>query len=135
MTLLNITSAQQPEGKPSPCESRQGEQIRCVRPQYRIHEQDTSYVAEVDLPGVPKGSVELSVADGVLEIAATRSWLQRSEWSPLAGVSEDGVNYRLRLELGDELDSETISAELADGRLTLTFAKAEEKKPRRIAID
>ncbi|MBD5778636.1 Hsp20/alpha crystallin family protein [Pelagicoccus sp. NFK12] len=134
MTSLNITKTQQPECETQSCEAKQGQQIRYARPQYRVRQLDTSYVAEVDLPGVQKGAVELSVADGVLELSAARSWSDRENWSPLAGVVEDGLNYKLRLELSDEIDPEKISAELQDGVLKLTFAKAEEKKPRRIAI-
>jgi HSP20 family protein len=135
MTLLNITKTQQPECSTSSCGSQKGGNLRCERPQYRVQELDTGFVAEVDLPGVPKGSVELSVADGVLEISATRGWQDRTDWSPLAGVAEDGLAYRLRLELGDQVDAEKITAELQDGVLKLNLAKAEEKKPRRIAIN
>lgn len=135
MTLLNITKTQKPDCQTASCETKQGENIRYTRPQYRVQELDTHYVADIDLPGVPKGSVDLSVADGVLEVNGSRQWADRGDWSPLAGVVEDGLNYRLRLELGDEIDADKISAELEEGVLKLTFGKAEEKKPRRIAID
>lgn len=109
--------------------------MRYARPQYGVQELDTEFVATVDLPGVPKGAVELSVADGVLELVAARSWSERADWSPLAGVVEDGLSYRLLLELGDQVDVGNISADLHDGVLKLTLAKAEEKKPRRIAVN
>ncbi len=135
MTLLNITKTQQPKCETASCETKQGDKIRYVRPQYRVQELDTHFSAEVDLPGVPKGSVELSVADGALEIVGARNWEGRADWSPLAGVLEDGLSYRLRLNLGDEVDAGKISASLESGVLKLTLGKAEEKKPRRIAID
>ncbi|MDQ8182307.1 Hsp20/alpha crystallin family protein [Pelagicoccus sp. SDUM812005] len=134
MTLLNITKTQQPECSTASRDATSGEKRRFARPQYRVRELDTQYTAEVDLPGVPKDGVELSVADGVLEISAARGWKDRADWSPLAGVAEDGLTYRLNLELGDAVDAGKISAELQDGVLKLTFGKAEEKKPRRIAI-
>ncbi|MDQ8185980.1 Hsp20/alpha crystallin family protein [Pelagicoccus sp. SDUM812002] len=134
MTLLNITKTQQPQCSASNGATQQEEQIRYERPQYRVQELDTGFVAEVDLPGVPKDAVELSVTDGVLEISATRGWGDRNDWSPLAGVAEDGLTYRLRLELADQVDAENITAELVEGVLKLTLGKAEEKKPRRIAI-
>lgn len=134
MTLLNITNTQQPECKSSSCETKQGEKVRSTRPRYRVRALDTEFVATVDLPGVTKDAVELSVVDGVLEITGTRSWQDRDGWNALAGVVEDGLSYRLRLELGDQVDAEKISADLQDGVLKLTLAKAEEKKPRRITV-
>lgn len=139
MTLLNITKTNQPEAK-SACQSessecKQGEQLRYARPAYRVQKMDTSYQVAVDLPGVPKGGVEIVLEDGVLEIQGIRSWTDRQDWSPLAGAAEDGLTYRLCLSLGDEVSSEGISADLNDGVLKLTLAKAEEKKPRRIAVN
>lgn len=137
MTLLNITKTKQPETKTA-CESsecKQGEQLRYARPAYRVQKADASYQVAVDLPGVPKGGVEIVLEDGVLEIQGTRSWSDRSDWSPLAGAAEDGLTYRLRLSLGDEVSTEGITANLDDGVLKLTLAKAEEKKPRRIEVN
>ncbi len=135
MTLLNITKPQTPECKAASCETELDKRVRYSRPQFRVQELDTEYVATVDLPGVPKGDVTLTVAEGVLEIVGARNWAGRDAWSPLAGVVEDGLSYRLKLALGDEVDAEKISADLQDGVLKLTLVKAEEKKPRRIAID
>lgn len=135
MTLLNISTPQQPECKTASCEAKQAESSRCVRPTYRVREVDTGYLAAVDLPGVPKDSIEISVAEGVLEVVGKRAWSGRDGWSPLAGVVEDGLSYRLRLSLGDEVDGEKISANLEAGVLNLTLGKAEEKKPRRIAVN
>lgn len=109
--------------------------VRNVRPQYRVRELDTEYAVAVDVPGVAKNEVEVSLVDGVLEISASRSWSDRTDWNPLAGISEDGVKYLLRLAVGDEVDGEKISANLEAGVLSITLAKAEDKRPRRIAVN
>lgn len=135
MTISNVT-----ENKPTTCtpacssESGVAKNVRKLRPQYRVRELDTSYVVTVDLPGVPKEAVQVQLIDGVLELSASRSWASRADWSPLAGASEDGVEYWLRLEAGDEIDGSSIEAKLDAGVLKIILAKAENKKPRRISI-
>ncbi|MBK1878470.1 Hsp20/alpha crystallin family protein [Pelagicoccus mobilis] len=136
MTTLNVTKNTKTEC-PTACQAEAGDakRVRNVRPQYRVRELDTEFVVTVDVPGVAKEAVDVSLVDGVLEISGTRSWAQRGDWKPLAGVSEDDVVYRLRLAIGDEVDGEKISADLNAGVLKLTLAKAEDKKPRRIAVN
>ncbi|MBC2606044.1 Hsp20/alpha crystallin family protein [Pelagicoccus albus] len=133
MSLLNVTKKGQPTAETS--EGNQSSHVRYVRPVYQIEEQDSAYQVQVDLPGVVKDQVEITLADGVLEILGSREWVNRKDWNPLAGVSEDGLVYRLRLDVSEEVDGESIAADFEYGVLRLTLSKAEEKKPRRIAID
>lgn len=136
MTTLNVTKNAQPECSTA-CQNEvaAAERVRKVRPQYRVRELDTEFVVTVDVPGVAKEAVDVSLVDGVLDISATRSWANREEWNPLAGVSEDDVVYRLRLAVRDEVDGDKITADLNAGVLKLTLSKAEDKKPRRIAVN
>lgn len=139
MNLLNIkkneTPASSNEESPVTSQGTQSEELYYRRPRYRVQEHDAEFRVTVDLPGVPKNEVEISVVEGILEIDASRRWEDRESWSPLAGVAEDGVAYRLRLSLGDAVDGEAISANLENGVLLLVLAKAVEKKPRRIEIN
>lgn len=136
MTLLNVMKNSQPATATAPQaeDSKQATQVRYVRPSYRIKEADTGFVAKVDMPGVKRDEVELSVTDGVLEISGTRKRESDENWKPLAGNIEDGVVYRLRLAIGDEVNGEAISAKLQDGVLNVDLPKAEEKRPRRIDV-
>lgn len=136
MTLLNVMKNSQPtaskEGQDDA--SKQATQVRYIRPSYRIKEGDTGYVAKVDMPGVRKDDVELSLAEGVLEVSGARKSSVDESWKALAGTVEDGVVYRLRLAIGDEVNGEAISAKIEDGVLNVELPKAEEKRPRRIAV-
>jgi HSP20 family molecular chaperone IbpA len=44
------------------------------------------------------------------------------------------VNYFRQFELSDKVDQDKISADLKHGVLTLMMPKAEEAKPRKIAV-
>lgn len=135
MTLLNVIKNKQPQR--STCQStatdKGNEQKRFVRPAYRIGEQDTAYRVHVDMPGVQKGDVEISLVDGVLELTAKRASVAEGDWKPL-GAAQVELTYRLRLAVGDEVDGQGISAKLENGVLLVTLPKAEEKRPRRIAV-
>ncbi len=110
--------------------------IRYYRPRYSIDETDAAYLAQVDLPGVGKEDLEISLEGGTLEVIGRRSSMPSGDWKAIgAGASEGDIAYRLRLSLGDEVNGEGISAQLENGALQVTFPKAEEKKPRKIAVN
>lgn len=91
------------------------------------------YVLHADLPGVDPGSVDVGVENGTLTIKAQRS--ERTEEGVQWIASERFTGTFMRqLSLGDDIDSEKISATYANGVLTLTLPVHERAKPRRVAI-
>jgi HSP20 family protein len=92
------------------------------------------YVLEADLPGVDPGSVDINVDNGTLTIRAERS--PRAEESVQWIASERFTgSYMRQLSLGDGVDAEGISANYANGVLTLNIPVAEKAKPRRIQVE
>ncbi|WP_345712875.1 HSP20 family small heat-shock protein [Kineococcus glutinatus] len=91
------------------------------------------FVVEFDLPGVDPGSVELDVERNVLTVRAQRP-VHEGTAEMLAAERPRGVFSR-QLILGDNLDTEKISAAYHSGVLTLRIPVAERAKPRRIQID
>jgi len=91
------------------------------------------YVLHADLPGIDPGSVDVSVQNNVLTIAAERS--ERTEEGVQWIASERFAGRYLRqLSLGDGIDSEKIAATYANGVLTVTLPVAEKAKPRKVSI-
>jgi HSP20 family protein len=92
------------------------------------------FVLEADLPGVDPGSVDIDVDNGTLTIRAERS--PRAEESVQWIASERFTgSYMRQLSLGDSVDAEGISANYANGVLTVTIPVAEKAKPRRIQVE
>jgi HSP20 family protein len=89
--------------------SNQEPTIRWASPAVDVLHREGSYRLLVDLPGVPKEAVELTVDDGTLNLVARR-----------ADQPEHG--FRRRLKLPDAVDTEQIDAELKDGVLQVTLA-------------
>jgi HSP20 family protein len=90
------------------------------------------FVVAFDLPGVAADAIELNVERNVLTVRAERRPTQHQGEMQVA-ERPLGVFSR-QLFLGDTLDTERISADYADGVLTLRIPVLEKAKPRRIEI-
>ncbi len=91
------------------------------------------FVAEFDLPGVDPATVDLDVERNVLTVRAQRPAL-KGDREVLVAERPRGVFSR-QLILGDNLDTEKITASYYAGVLTLRIPVAEKAKPRKITID
>jgi HSP20 family protein len=81
--------------------------------------EDDALKLTVDLPGVPRDAVEVSVAGRTLAL----------------GVKIESLSWQRRLTLGAGLDPEQVTAQYADGRLTVVVGPVAETQPRRIEIE
>lgn len=103
------------------------------RPHYSSRYDQEAWEVAVRLPGVKKEDVSVMVENEILEVKATRHLEVPEGWRPL-GNFEPGRSYRLRLDVGPEVDESRISGRLDDGVLTLRLPLREEVKPRTIEI-
>jgi HSP20 family protein len=91
------------------------------------------FLLEFDLPGVDPDSVDLDVERNVLTVRAERP-LREAQGEQLASERPRGVFSR-QLILGDNLDTEQVSANYDNGVLRLVIPVAQKAKPRKISID
>lgn len=103
------------------------------RPHYTSRYDQESWHVAVTLPGVKKEHVSVTVENDLLEVIATRTLDTPGEWRPL-GAYVPSRSYRLRLDVGPEVDEKQISGTLEDGILSLRLPLREEVKPRVIEI-
>jgi len=91
------------------------------------------FVAELDLPGINPDSIDITVDRDALTVRAERPHPgdEGREW--VAAERPHGVFSR-QLFLGDQLETDKISADYHNGVLRLTVPVAEHAKPRKIAI-
>ena len=102
-----------------------------VMPMDAWRDGDTFHV-EFDLPGVNPDSIDLDVERNVVTVKAERP-SRASDAELIAAERPRGIFSR-QLILGDNLDTEHISASYDAGVLTLQIPVAEQAKPRKIAI-
>ncbi|ETX04484.1 MAG: hypothetical protein ETSY2_28535 [Candidatus Entotheonella gemina] len=104
---------------------------RYVAPPVDIYEVTEGLVVTADVPGVTQDQLEVRVDNHVLTI---RGQVPERAVADPAYREYELVNYFRQFELSDKVDEGKITAELKHGVLTLTLPKAEEAKPRKIAV-
>jgi HSP20 family protein len=98
-----------------------------------IFETEVALSLIVEMPGVDRSKVDVSVEDGVLTIQGHLDFSNYEGMQPVYTEYNIG-HYRRSFSLSNKVDQGRISAEMKDGVLTLVLPKAEEAKPRRIAV-
>ena len=91
------------------------------------------FVVHFDLPGVEPSSIDVSVDNNVLTVRAERRFEQEAGDEILVTERPQG-GFTRQLMLGDQLDTDRISAGYDRGVLTLTIPVAERAKPRKVQI-
>jgi len=98
-----------------------------------IYETDDALTLVMEMPGVRKDDIEVSIDDDVLQVEGHIDFTNYAEMRPVYTEYNVG-HYRRRFSLSSRIDRNRISAGVDDGVLTLTLPKAEEAKPRTIRI-
>jgi len=105
----------------------------CFQPNVDIREQDDELVILADVPGAKSDSIGLDFEDGTLTIHAVVPPRHDPKHHYLA--SEYGVgDYYRTFQISEAIDASRITAEYADGVLTLHLPKTEAVKPRKIHV-
>ena len=117
-------------------ESASGEHTRCgchYRPNVDIVEKADELVVLADVPGAAGEDIDVDFEDGHLTIHAKVK--PRQEESTEFLVREYGVgDYYRTFRVSEAIDAAKITAEYAEGVLTLHLPKAESTKPRKIDV-
>jgi len=103
-----------------------------ITPTASVVEGDDAYILNVEMPGVDKEGLEISVENNELTIMGRRS-LPQIEGTLIHRESRS-ENFRRVFELDPSIDTSKISAHTDQGMLTLTLPKAEQVKPRKITV-
>jgi HSP20 family protein len=117
-------------------ENRDGVQQRSeqfVMPPAGVQENNDAYLLRVEMPGVNKEGLELSVENNELTITGRRS--MPAVDGTLIHRESRTENFRRVFELDPSIDTSRIAAKIEQGILTLTLPKAEHVKPRKIAVE
>lgn len=103
-----------------------------LTPRADFYQDGDSYTVEVELPGVKKNGVNLSLENGRLTVTARRE--EREDGNAIYRESLGG-EYRRVFELAPSVDKSKVSANLEQGLLTIRLQKAEAEKSRQIAVE
>ena len=103
-----------------------------ILPVANISATDNEYVVEVEMPGVDKSGLEVTVEGSELTIIGRRkSDVPKGD---LCYCETPQADFRRLFELGPDVDAARIRAEMDQGVLKLHLPKSEKAKPRKIQI-
>lgn len=112
---------------------RQAQLFNNGTPALDVYQNSDNVVAVLELPGMRKEEIEISLHDGILTIAGERK--SGSGESDQAERTERFVGkFRRTIALPTQVEAGRVSASYKDGILTVTLPKAEEAKPKKIEV-
>lgn len=103
-----------------------------VVPPANISETQNEYLLALDMPGVNKDGLEITVENNELTIIGRRH--PDAPPGELCYCESGLADYRRMFELGPDIDTTKIGAEIKSGVLTLHLPKSERAKPKRIEV-
>ena len=104
-------------------------------PAMDVTERENEYVIRMDMPGVNREDIDITLAEGVLTVSGE----VKRQHEDKAGdrlIREERCYGKLSrsVRLGSHIDDKKVSANYKDGVLELTLPKAEEMKPKKITV-
>lgn len=104
-----------------------------VTPVSDVFETSDAFVVKLDLPGVEKERIHVTIEPGRLSVKGEVGVIHRTESSVVP--EEIGVKtYYREFHLGDGIDHQAAQADVAEGVLTILLPKTDEVKSRTITI-
>ncbi|WP_022835271.1 Hsp20/alpha crystallin family protein [Salisaeta longa] len=89
---------------------------------------------QLDVPGIPKEDLNISVQNRTLTISGLRSREQSSEDEELVRVERHVGRFRRSFTLPETVNPDAIEANCENGVLTLALPKTEESAPKMIDV-
>ena len=113
-------------------DSERGQSEQFITPSASVVETGDGYTLELEMPGVNKDGLEISVENNEVTIFGRRS--RPGVEGKLIHRESRPENYRRTFELDPSIDADKIGAKIDQGVITLTLPKEEHVKPRKITV-
>ncbi|CAA6811413.1 MAG: HSP20 family molecular chaperone IbpA [uncultured Thiotrichaceae bacterium] len=106
---------------------------KATRPAVDIYENVDTLTLYADMPGVSAENLDIQVENNQLTIEANAQ-IELADDMKAVYAENRTARYRRSFTLSNKLDQDKIQASVSNGVLTLTIAKSEAAKPRKIEI-
>ena len=103
-------------------------------PALDLYQNNDNLVTVVELPGMRKEDIEISLHDGMLTISGERG-TSATNGENAERTERISGKFRRSITLPTRVDAGKVSATYKDGLLTITLPKAEEAKPKQIKVN
>ena len=113
--------------------ARQGQLFTGWSPALDLYQNNDNAVAVIELPGMRKEDIEISLHDGTLAISGERK-RETSNGEKAERTERYVGKFRRSIALPTRVNANKVSATYRDGILTVTLPKAEVAKPKQIQV-
>ncbi|HEY3594485.1 MAG TPA: Hsp20/alpha crystallin family protein [Polyangiaceae bacterium] len=103
-------------------------------PALDVYQNADNVVAVIELPGMRKEDIDISLHDGTLTIAGERKSESEQNEDNAERTERFVGKFRRSITLPTRVDAGKVAASYKDGVLTVTLPKAEEAKPKKIEV-
>ena len=103
-------------------------------PAVDVQEKSDAFLLQADLPGVEAKDIDITMENGMLSLRGRRQSETKQEDGGYRRVERVSGEFFRRFTLPDSADSESISAQMSNGVLTVRIGKRAEIQPRRIQV-
>jgi len=98
-------------------------------PSVRISEDKDNFYLNIEMPGIPKEDVKISLENDVLSVSGTKKAQNKTEDTNLIMNEIYYGEFCRSFNLSNDIKKDAIDAEFKDGLLHITLPKVEEAKP------
>jgi len=106
-----------------------------LTPSVDIIENDEDFTVHVELPGVDKKDVKITVADGILTLKGEKKYTYEDKTDRFQRVERTFGSFERSFTLPTTVKSEEIAASYSNGVLTISLPKAEQAKAKEIEVN
>lgn len=103
-------------------------------PSVDVKETDQALTFYVEVPGMRQEDIEVELVGDVLTIRGKREFAEEEQRDNFVRVERSYGSFQRSFTIGVPVKADEIDASYRDGVLTVTVPKADEVKPRRIAV-
>ena len=107
---------------------------RTFLPAVDLSHDDQSYVVKVDLPGLEREDIDLTLQDQTLTLSGERKFENVEENETYSRIERSYGKFTRSFQLPSNVDNSKVTAQFENGVLTVRIPKAEEAKSRAIEI-
>jgi len=110
------------------------EPLAGVFPLMNVTEDPDNYYVRAELPGIKADELNISITGSGLSVAGERTIPAENEKAGYHRREREAGKFSRVVGLPSEVDTSKVEARCVDGLLTVVLPKAEEAKPKQIAV-
>jgi HSP20 family protein len=103
-------------------------------PALDLHEDKDNFVVKVEVPGMKKEDIDVTLQEGALSISGERKSEEKFEDAEVYRSERFVGRFQRTISLPAPVAADKIKAQYKDGVLTVTLPKTEEAKPKQINV-